>query len=344
MPVVVRAGLAQRLQHAWSHRGPAARVLWPLSALYGGLVALRRWCFQVGVFRVTEVPAVVVVVGNVVAGGAGKTPVVLELARHLRKRGHQVGVVSRGYGRVRGGCHEVQANMVAADCGDEPLLLKRALLIPVFVARSRAQAAGALLERYPSTQVILSDDGLQHLGLARDVEICLFDERGVGNGWLLPAGPMREKWPRSVDLVLSSAASLESGQYPVARFLSDDALRSDGTTVHLADLRGKRLFALAAIANPEQFFAMLRAKGLVLERAIALPDHDDLQALDALVDPGVELLFTEKDATKLWPGQRHGLAVPLNVRLDAGFLRAFDELLDARLSSLQLARTDAKNG
>ncbi len=169
--MAVKLGPAQHLQHAWSRRGPAALALWPLSVLYGYLMALRRWSYEVGVFRATRVAAVVVVVGNVVVGGTGKTPVVMELARYLRKRGQQVGVIARGYGRVGNGCLEVMPHMTAAECGDEPLWLQRALSIPVFVARDRAQAARALLERYPSTDVILSDDGLQHLGLARDIEI-----------------------------------------------------------------------------------------------------------------------------------------------------------------------------
>jgi tetraacyldisaccharide 4'-kinase len=342
--VAVRLGLAQRLQHVWSGRGPWARALWPFANIYGCLMVLRRWCYQVGVLRVANVAAVVVVVGNVVAGGAGKTPVVIELVRHLRRRGHQVGVISRGYGRVGDECVEVQAAMVADDCGDEPLLLKRALSVPVFVARRRVLAARALLDRYPSTEVVLSDDGLQHLGLARDIEICLFDERGLGNGWLLPAGPLREKWPRPVDLVLSSAASPATGQHHMARALSDAALRSDGTTVRLEDLRDKRLVALAAIACPEPFFAMLRAKGLVLEQAIALPDHDDLKGWIPPADPSIQLVFTEKDATKLWPREAHGLAVPLCIGLDDAFLHAFDALVEARLSSSQHARTDPRNG
>jgi tetraacyldisaccharide 4'-kinase len=344
MLVAARLGFAQRLQHAWSRRGPLARVLWPVSLVYGGLVALRRWCYRVGILPIADVSALVVVVGNVVVGGAGKTPVVIELARHLRKRGHRVGIISRGYGRIGDACFEVEAAMVATDCGDEPLLLKRALSVPVFVAQRRVVAARALLDRYPSTDVVLSDDGLQHLGMARDIEICLFDERGLGNGWLLPAGPMREPWPRPVDLVLSSAASPASGQHRMSRSLSDLALRSDGTRVHLADLRDRRLVALAAIAQPEPFFAMLRAKDLVLEQAIALPDHDDLHGWLAPADPSIQLIFTEKDAVKLWRRDPRGLAVPLCVDLGSAFLREFDALVDARLSSSRRARTDGMNG
>lgn len=328
-------GIARRLQKAWSVRGPLAMALWPLSLLYGCLAELRSRGYQYGLLRTTRVPAVVVVVGNVVAGGAGKTPVVMELARHLRRRGLVVGIVSRGHGRRGAGCFEVQSDMPAVDCGDEPLLLKRSLALPVFVAQRRRQAASALLARYPQTQVILCDDGLQHLALARDIEVCLFDERGVGNGWLLPAGPLRERWPRPVDFVLSSAAAAQPGQHRVLRTLPDHALRSDGSVVPLAPLRGKRLAALAAIARPESFFAMLRAKGLVLEQTIALPDHDSLLGWTPLQDQALQLVVTEKDAVKLWPREPGALAVPLCIALDTDFLQAFDALLDARLSSSQ---------
>ncbi len=126
--------------------------------------------------------------------------------------------------------------------------------------------------------------------------------------------------------------------------LADHAIKSDRTTLPLADLRGKRLIALAAIAHPEPFFSMLRAKGLVLQQAIALPDHDDFQGWTPWADPAVQLIFTEKDAIKLWRREPNGMAVPLIIKLSTAFLRDFDVLLDARLSSLQLARTDAWNG
>jgi len=199
---------ASRLQRAWLHRGPLAWLLWPLSLLYAALFSLRRWFYGIGWLKAYRVRVPVIVVGNVIAGGAGKTPVVMAVVRHLQARGLSVGVVSRGYGRRTDDCREVLDESDPQDVGDEPALIRRATGAPVFVARRRVEAARALLARHPATQVIVSDDGLQHLALARDVEICVFDDRGVGNGWRLPAGPLREQWPRPCDLVL------HSGEHP----------------------------------------------------------------------------------------------------------------------------------
>jgi tetraacyldisaccharide 4'-kinase len=153
---------------------------------------VRRGLYRVGIFKSERVPAAVVVVGNVLAGGVGKTPVVMALVRHFQSKGMAVGVVSRGYGRNTQGCREVTATSTPADMGDEPVLIKRRTGAAVFVASSRVDAARALLAQYPKTQVIVGDDGLQHYALQRDVEICVFDDRGVGNGFMLPAGPLRE--------------------------------------------------------------------------------------------------------------------------------------------------------
>ncbi|RYY51787.1 MAG: tetraacyldisaccharide 4'-kinase, partial [Comamonadaceae bacterium] len=194
------------LQRAWLRRGPLARLLWPVSLLYGALGALHRAAYRRGWLTVQRLPVPVVVVGNVVAGGAGKTPAVLALLDHLRQRGIAAGVVSRGYGRNGDACTEVLPDDDPARVGDEPLLLRRKSGAPVFVAARRAEAARALLAAYPATRVLLSDDGLQHHAMARDIEICVFDRRGIGNGWLLPAGPLREPWPRACDLVLHTGA------------------------------------------------------------------------------------------------------------------------------------------
>lgn len=337
-------GPARRLQDIWLRRGPVAFALWPLSLFYGVLMALRRHGYALGLLRTHRVPALVVVVGNVVAGGAGKTPVVLELARHLQQRGLAVGIISRGYARHGQACLEVQTGMQASQCGDEPLLLKGALGVPVFVARKRAEAAQAMLQRYPATQVILCDDGLQHLALARDIEVCLFDEVSLGNGWLLPAGPMREPWPKAADFMLDPEPSGRPGHYQIRRTLSDLALRSDGRTFPLDQLRGRPVLALAAIAHPESFFDMLRGIGLVLERTFALPDHDKLQDWVPPPDLKLPLVITEKDAVKLWSRLPDALAARLNISLDDAFWSAFDALVEAKLSSPPLAATQVRHG
>jgi tetraacyldisaccharide 4'-kinase len=251
------------------------------------------------------------------------------IVRHLAERGLRVGIIARGYGRSAGDCREVNATSDPAQVGDEPLLHARNCRVPVFVGARRADAARALLRTYPGTDVIVSDDGLQHYALARDIEICLFDERGVGNGWLLPAGPLREPPQRTVDFVLGGNG------FAVHRSLAQHATRADGTQVPLTQLPHP-LTAVAGIAKPDAFFSMLRDAGLAIERTVALPDHYDFtQPLDA---QGA-IVCTEKDAVKLWHTRPDAWAVPLAVEIDAAFWPAFDSRVDAKLSSRRGSQT-----
>jgi len=314
------------LQRAWRSRGPLARLLYPLSLLYGALVALDR-----RLRRPERLPVPVVVVGNVVAGGAGKTPVVLAVLEHLQRRGLPAGVVSRGYGRQGDDCLEVRPEDDAARTGDEPLLLRRRSGQPVFVARHRVDAGHGLLHSYPATRVLVSDDGLQHHALARDIEICVFDGRGTGNGWLLPAGPLREPWPRKVDLVLLHGDPPGLTGHRMQRGLASYAERADGTRRPLAGLRAAPVHAIAGIANPDVFFAMLREAGLSLAATHPLPDHHDFAGTPFPAD--AILVCTEKDAVKLWRTRPDAWAIPLQVEIPAAFWREFDSLLAARLSS-----------
>lgn len=324
--------MSQVLLRAWTQRGPLARLLWPVSLVLRGLLAVRRALYRAGWLASHRLPVPVVVVGNVVAGGAGKTPLTLALLEHLAARGLRAGVVSRGYGRTASGCTRVTPATPPAQAGDEPLLIARRAQVPVFVHSDRAAAARALLQAHPDTQVILSDDGLQHLALARDIEICAFDDRGTGNGWLLPAGPLREPWPRAVDLVVHTGRHPAFAGWRARRSLARHAVRADGSTTALTALAGVPLTAVAGIAQPGAFFAMLREQGLLLDEEVALPDHVDFNGASALLDTAATLLCTEKDAVKLWQHRPDAWAVPLQVTLDAGLVRAFDALLDAKLS------------
>ncbi len=343
--------MTTRLQQAWLRRGMLACLLWPLSRLYGLLAELRRLAFRAGYFRSERLPLPVVVVGNVVAGGAGKTPAVIALVQHLQARGLQVGVVSRGYGRTSAHCLEVLPGTPIDESGDEPALIRRATGAPVFVASRRTEAARALLAAHRATQVIVCDDGLQHYALQRDVEIAVFDERGVGNGWLLPAGPLREPWPerrqrgvraggRGIDLVLHTGGHTAltgfSGVpgFGSTRRLAGHALRADGSRVALESLAGRPLLALAGIAKPEAFFAMLRARGLVLAETRALPDHYSFDSYPRPQDKGYTVICTEKDAVKLFPRQADVLAVPLEFSPEPAFFTALDALLAPLLSPL----------
>ena len=348
----LRCTFQQTLRRAWTHRGLLAWLLWPISLLYRLAVAIRRWQFREGLMETCRVPACVIVVGNVVAGGAGKTPVVMALVNHLQARGLKVGVVSRGYGRNTQDCREVLSSSPAQDVGDEPALIQRATGAPVYVAKKRSEAALALLAKYPDTRVIVCDDGLQHYALQRDLEICVFDDRGLGNGFLLPAGPLREPWPRqairsrttkstvgnelwpSIETLLLHTGEHRAfgGGFIATRTLATHALRSDGSTVPLAELHGQPLVALAAIAQPENFFGMLRTRGLTLAHTLALPDHYNFDSWSSPFHEGQSLICTEKDAVKLWRHHPKVLAVPLVVTLEPSCLAAIDSMV-TKLSS-----------
>lgn len=339
----------------WSGRGPRAWLLWPISLLYAALGALRRRLYAAGIFPIQRLPVPVIVVGNVVVGGAGKTPTVIALVEHLKAAGWHPGVVSRGYGRDGTDLLAVQDNTPARAAGDEPTLIRQRTGVPVFVAPRRVDAARALLAAHPQVNLLLCDDGLQHLALGRDLAIAVFDERGTGNGWQLPAGLLREPWPPAPqspfrpDLLLhqrrenaTTACTLAIPPglpaFRAQRQLADHVHNAQGQRLPLAALAGRPVIAVAGIARPETFFDMLRAQGLQLARTVALPDHartEDYATLTPL--PGEVLVCTEKDAVKLFalPVSGHeAWAVPLEMTPEPAFWNA----LDARLAQRVAAR------
>ncbi|WP_119156569.1 tetraacyldisaccharide 4'-kinase [Caldimonas tepidiphila] len=326
----------QRLQAAWLRRGPLAVALLPVAGVYGLLHALRTVLYRAGLLKRHRLPVPVVVVGNVIAGGAGKTPTAMALVRHLRRTGWHPGIVSRGHGGRAEGTRPVGAASDPADCGDEPVLMALRTGVPVQVGRDRVAAARALLAAHPEIDVLVCDDGLQHLRLARDLEVLVFDERGAGNGWPLPAGPLRESAGRRADLLLYNAPAPST---PRPGFLACRAVgpavplanwragRTDG--MPLADLRGRRLMAAAGIAHPRRFFSMLAAQGLEFEPC-PLPDHHRYAALPWAGRDFEAVLVTEKDAVKLRPGPGNEpvRVVTLDFEPEPGFFAALDSRLE----------------
>lgn len=334
--------MKQVLLKAWRARGWLARLLWPVAQLHGLLVRLRRALYRRGMLSSERFKVPVIVVGNVVAGGAGKTPLVMALVKHFQAQGLRVGVVSRGYGRSGHESLEVRPGTPVDESGDEPALIQHATGAPVFVAQRRTQALRDLLAAYPATAVVVCDDGLQHYALQRDIEIAVFDDRGVGNGWLLPAGPLREPWPerlrQGVDLVLHTGQQPAFEGYTSRRQLADHAVAADGSRLALTTLAHQPVVALAGIASPEAFFDMLRARGLTLQKTLALPDHHDFKTGDLNALAGRTVLCTEKDAVKLFTLPDHSkiklLAVPLEFSPEPAFFTALDGLLTPLLSQL----------
>ena len=318
-------------------------MLLPVAAVFGLLTALRSGLYRVGALRTHRLSVPVVVVGNLVAGGAGKTPTVMAIVRLLREQGFEPGIISRGYGRVGARLVDVQPDTPAARCGDEPLLLRLRTDAPIMVGLDRVAAGRELLRLHPHVDVIVSDDGLQHWRLTRQAQVLVFDERGAGNGWLLPAGPLRERLPPRVPpntLVLYNASA------PTTPLPGTLATRGLAGVVSLsawwrgqppshaalralaASVRRAPVLAAAGLARPERFFDMLRAAGLSVV-PLALPDHHDFSRLPwpAQTD---DVVVTEKDAVKLAPaamGATRVWVATLDFRPDAAFDAALLALL-----------------
>jgi tetraacyldisaccharide 4'-kinase len=286
-----------------------------LSLLFQMLVSVRRIAYRFGWLRSERLPVPVVIVGNITVGGSGKTPLVIHLARSLRERRRSPGVIARGFGGNVTTPLEVDPHGDPAHFGDEALVLARSCGCPVFVGRDRAATGRALLELHPACDVILTDDGLQHYRLKRDLELALFDARGVMNGWLLPAGPLREPVGRlaGVDaVILHEYAVLPA---PTIRGPVFSMRLEGGVFTRLdepngfckaEDLKGLRLHAVAGIGSPGRFFDQLRRMSLEFTEH-PFPDHHAYVAADVCFG-GDAILTTEKDAVKL---ARLPLAIPV---------------------------------
>lgn len=314
----MRAALERALKAVWYRPGPPPRALRALSVLYALLAGLVALPWRLGWRRPWHAPCPVLVVGNLVAGGAGKTPTVIALVQALRAAGWHPGVVSRGHGRHTRGILVAAAAHDAASIGDEPWLIRHRTGAPLAVGARRARAAQSLLAAHPGIDVLVADDGLQHRALARDLELWVFDERGVGNGALLPAGPLRQPLPRQAP---AQALVLYNAARPSTPLPGELAWRSLSGAQALADwhaggamdpqtlqaLRSRSLLAIAGIAAPQRFFGMLADAGLSCT-TLPLPDHADLSTPPW--PPGTrDVVCTEKDAAKLAPAACGGTRV-----------------------------------
>ncbi|MDB5799350.1 MAG: tetraacyldisaccharide 4-kinase [Rhodocyclales bacterium] len=323
----------------WATRGPLAWPQLPFSALFAGVSALRRLAWRSGCFKAQRLLVPVVIVGNVAAGGSGKTPVVIWLADALRQHGWTPGIISRGYGGRATGPTAVGPQSDPAEVGDEAVLMSRRTGAPVWIGRDRPAVGRALLAAHANVNVIISDDGLQHYRLARDVEIVVLDERVLGNALPLPAGPMREplcrvrkaqlailhgessaRTRRAIGKVNTAHMSLTAGLF---YRLQNPAEQADAT-----QLQPLMLKAVAGIGRPERFFESLRALGLAPRDMRAFPDHHVFSARDLALDGANALLMTEKDAIKcraIAPEQTWVL--PVDASIDAAALNYILECL-----------------
>ncbi|MBI5917928.1 MAG: tetraacyldisaccharide 4'-kinase [Nitrosomonadales bacterium] len=293
------------LERHWYRLSPLHLILFPASALFAALAALRRALYRSGLLPSFKLPAPVIIVGNISVGGSGKTPLTLHLVQQLTDAGWHPAIISRGYGGAINGAHPVDAaSNTAAEVGDEPLLMAQRGLCPVWVGRDRVAAAQALLTAHPECDVLLSDDGLQHYRLQRDVEIAVVDGvRRLGNGLLLPAGPLRESAARlrQVDAVVINGGEPQSGEFAMqlagAVFYN---LLNPSVTRDASGLRDLKLHAVAGIGHPERFFRHLESLGLTIVRH-PFPDHHCFVASDLDHPAADAVLMTEKDAVKCTP-------------------------------------------
>jgi tetraacyldisaccharide 4'-kinase len=304
----------------WYRRGAIAWLLWPVSVVFACVVFTRRIFYGLRLLKSAHPGIPVIVVGNLTVGGSGKTPLVLWIAEFLRNNGWSPAIVSRGYGGKVEGPRAATVASEPEEVGDEPIMLSRRSGCPVWVGADRLKVIEALRAQHPAVDVLVLDDGLQHYRLRRDVEIAVVDSRGLGNGFLLPAGPLRESaWRlRFVDAVVSHGSTLKGFamqlEGEVAHRMTDARDRQP-----LQAWRGQKVHAVAGIGNPSRFFVHVGRLG---PRVVPHPFPDHHRFIPGELEFGDEapVLMTEKDAVKLRRYARAGWWVlPVSAKLDPAF-------------------------
>lgn len=318
------------VEHYWANVNPLSLLLLPLSLLFCSIAGLRRLLYKRGLKASIRVPAPVIVVGNISVGGTGKTPLVIRICHLLQTWGLKPGIVSRGYGgETTDWPYAVLPNSDPHLVGDEPLLLAQRTGCPVFISPKRPEAAQALLQQ-TECNVIVSDDGLQHYALKRDVEIAVVDgKRLFGNGFCLPSGPLRERLKRleEVDFVISNGpSSLDSVQMDLQSTsvvnLSDPSIRCSPD-----DFIGQKVNAMAGIGNPQRFFDTLLALGLDINPH-SFKDHQRYQPGDLPSSIKTPLIMTEKDAVKCRSFAEPGYwYLEVEAKLEEGFSKKLEHLI-----------------
>jgi tetraacyldisaccharide 4'-kinase len=344
----------QKAPTYWENKGLIGGVLWPLSLVFSWVSSIRKTLFEIGILSSESLNVPVVIVGNVRVGGTGKTPSVLAIAKALHNQGFKPGIISRGYKGDTKTATEVTEASTPVEVGDEPCYMAQQLTklsIPVFISSGRVKSAQALLKKYPNVDVIISDDGLQHYKMKRwpareggnDIELVIRDDRGEGNGWLLPAGPLREKFNRERDYTLHIGEKVEPYfadapcfSIPVELDIAY-SLGNPNQTINLKkfseEVSGKnyKLWAAAGLGNPKKFFNAIKQKGLKIQE-LPLPDHYDyvinpFENIDAS-----HIFITEKDSVKCarqaqYRNDPRIWVIPVNIELPKEFINLMVDIL-----------------
>jgi tetraacyldisaccharide 4'-kinase len=319
----------------WYHRGLLAWLLWPASLVFGVLALSRRLLYRIGILRSRHPGIPVIIVGNLTAGGSGKTPLVLWIAEYLKKNGWTPGIVSRGYGAHIAGARAATIADDAAAVGDEPIVLSRRSGCPVWVGADRVAVAAALRSAHPEVDVLVLDDGLQHYRLRRDLEIAVVDARAFGNGFLLPAGPLREpEWRlRSAHAVVSHGAA-RKGYAMQLRGAEVHRMTDAAERRPVSAFAGQKVHAVAGIGDPNRFFLHLAKLGVRLVPH-PFPDHHRFDAKDLEFGDDAPVLMTEKDAVKLRrTAKQNWWVLPVTAELDP----AFGDWLTKRLDGIRRSK------
>jgi tetraacyldisaccharide 4'-kinase len=320
----------------WYRLSAVSLLLFPVSLAFRALVALRRALYRCGALPSVRLPVPVIVIGNLTAGGTGKTPLVLWLVDELARRRRKPGIVCRGYGGTAASPRAVAPGDDPVLVGDEPALLAERAGCPVWIGADRPAAARALLAANPGCDVIVCDDGLQHYRLQRDVELAVEDERGFGNGFMLPAGPLREPASRPVDARVINRSGEAGPANPqgatpafAMRLVPSGLVRVSDPRARLpaAEIAGKRLHAVAGIGDPGRFFRSLERIGLRVT-AHPFPDHHRFSPEDLAFPECDYIVMTEKDAVKC---RRFGRSDLVALRVEAAAEPALAELIMSRI-------------
>jgi tetraacyldisaccharide 4'-kinase len=352
----MRAEFEAFIVQEWQQGSIWQIILRPLSWLFAAITATRRFLFRTGISKINRVGVPIIIVGNISAGGTGKTPLVIAITELLEKSNKHPGVVTRGYVQSRMQPRTLAPPIVSQQgtitASDEAMLMSQRLVAPVFANPDRVAAAELLLKRYPNTDVIISDDGLQHYRLGRDIEIAVVDgQRGFGNQQLIPAGPLRESVARlrTVDCIVVNGVAkmgLDLEQYGVPVFRMNlgneiffklsgsDAISASEFQIRL---ESKKIHALAGIGNPQRFFDHLKRLGIICNATHPFSDHHAFARADLNFPDADIILMTEKDAVKCKAFADDRMWA---MRVDALLPTEFDEFILQHLSSISPAKTD----